>query len=123
MTPRERLERIFRGEMVDVVPFALKGWRIPQCEAELQLRREGMGIVDSRGVYSSTSPNVETSTESYSEGGMGLSRTTVRTPVGELSSVSRRMRSNSPSKVVACCVTRTQSALLFSSVVRPCATL
>jgi len=65
MTPRERLARIFEGEMVDVVPFALKGWRIPQCEAERQLRNEGMGIIDSRSVYSARSPNVEQTTISY----------------------------------------------------------
>lgn len=90
MTPAERLARIFEGEMVDVVPFALKGWRIPQCEAELELRKAGMGIVDSRGVYSTVSPNVERASYSYTEGGIGLVRTVVKTPVGEVTSVSRR---------------------------------
>lgn len=79
--------------MVDVVPFALKGWRIPQCEAERRLRNEGMGIVDSRRVYSARSPNVEQTTISYTENGVGLVRTIVKTRVGELSSVSRRMGS------------------------------
>jgi len=90
MTPRERLARIFEGEMVDAVPFALKGWRVPQCQAELELRNAGMGIVDARGVYSARSPNVERTSYSYSENGLALTRTAIKTPVGELSSVSRR---------------------------------
>ncbi|MFH1572175.1 MAG: hypothetical protein ABIL09_29565, partial [Gemmatimonadota bacterium] len=91
MTPRERLARIFEGELVDVVPFSLKGWRIPQCQAERELRNQGMAILDARGVYSTHSPNVESTSISYVENGVGLSRTVVRTPKGELTSVSRRM--------------------------------
>src|SRR3990172_4655591 len=91
MTPRERLARIFEGELVDVVPFSLKGWRIPQCQAERELRNQGMAILDARGVYSTQSPNVETTAISFVENGALLTRTIVRTPKGELTSVSRPM--------------------------------
>jgi len=40
MTGGEKLEAIFAGEMVDQVPFALKGWRIPKCEMEQRLLDE-----------------------------------------------------------------------------------
>ena len=61
----ERIEAVFAGEFVDKVPFALKGWRIPQCEMERVLRNEGLCIIDSRAVYSSVSPNTETETLSF----------------------------------------------------------
>ncbi len=89
MTSAERLERIFRGEMVDVVPFALKGWRIPQCEAERQLRNDGMAILDAAPVYRTHSPNVETETETFRRDGIGLQRRTIKTPVGSLTSIHR----------------------------------
>ena len=43
ITCAARLEAIFKGDLVDQVPFVLKGWRIPQCEAERQLRNDGLG--------------------------------------------------------------------------------
>lgn len=89
MNCSERLEAIFAGEMVDRVPFALKGWRIPQCEMERKLRNEGMCILDARSVYTSTSPNVETETRSFTEGGIGYQRTIIKTSRGELSALTR----------------------------------
>ena len=59
MTCRERIERIFKGELVDCVPFALKGWRISQCEMERTLRNDGLCIIDSRPVYRTESPNTD----------------------------------------------------------------
>ncbi|MBI2951374.1 hypothetical protein HYY27_04725 [bacterium] len=91
MTCAERIEAIFRGEMVDRVPFALKGWRVPPCRAERALRNGGMGIVDNRPVYSTRSPNTETETLSFSANGIAYERVTVKTPRGVLSSVHRRM--------------------------------
>jgi len=91
MNCAERLEAIFDGELVDKVPFALKGWRIPQCEMERKLRNEGMCILDARSVYSSRSPNVETRTLHFSEDGVGYQRTVIKTPRGELSTLSRQV--------------------------------
>ena len=91
MTCAETIEAVFRGDRVDHVPFALKGWRSQQCRAERELRNDGMGIVDSCGVYRTRSPNVQTRTIHYTENGHALQRTIVTTPVGELTSISRRM--------------------------------
>ena len=46
MTSRQRLEAIFAGQMVDRIPFSLKGWRVPQCQAELELRQSSLSTVD-----------------------------------------------------------------------------
>ena len=93
MTPGGRLEAIFRGQLVDRVPFALKGWRVPQCEAERQLRNRGMGVLDSAPVYAVSSPNVTTTHVEYADGGVHLRRTTVDTPKGPLTWVSRPLGS------------------------------
>ncbi len=89
MTPAQRLEHIFRGDLVDVVPFALKGWRIPQCEDERRLRNDGMAILDMAAVYRTHSPNVEVETCGYVQDGIGYQRRVVRTPVGSLASIHR----------------------------------
>jgi hypothetical protein len=89
VTPRQRLEQVFRGDMVDVVPFALKGWRIPQCADERRLRNDGMAVLDSAPVYRSRSPHVEVETHSYQHEGIGYQRRVIKTPVGSLTSVHR----------------------------------
>lgn len=71
MNCTQRIAAIFEGELVDQVPFVLKGWRIPQCEMERVLRNEGLGIIDSRSVYRSISPNVETETLIFKQDGVG----------------------------------------------------
>jgi hypothetical protein len=75
--------------MVDVVPFALKGWRIPQCEDERRLRNDGMAILDSAAVYRTHSPNVTVETCSYQQDGIGYQRRVVKTPVGSITSIHR----------------------------------
>jgi len=91
MTCAERIETIFMGEMTDQVPFVLKGWRVPSCRAERELRNDGMGIMDSCSVYRTRSPNVSTETIQYSENGQALQRTIAKTPVGDVTWVSRRI--------------------------------
>jgi len=89
MTGRERLEAVFAGEMVDRLPFALKGWRIPHGEAEERLLAEGMCVLDSRSVCRTESPNVTTETV-RSEGRQGHQiETHIHTPKGSLRTVSR----------------------------------
>lgn len=90
MTCAERIGAIFRGETVDKVPFALKGWRIYQCGAERVLRNEGLGIIDTRSVYKTSSPNIDTRTLNYTENGVVLQKTAFNTPKGELYSLTRR---------------------------------
>jgi hypothetical protein len=89
MNSRERLEAIFDGELVDRIPFALKGWRIPQCQAERELRNRGMAILDARPVYEVRSPNVRTEKCSYVKDGATYLRTRITTPEGELSTLGR----------------------------------
>lgn len=40
MNAAQRSEAVFAGEMIDCGPFALKDWRIPQCETERALHRQ-----------------------------------------------------------------------------------
>lgn len=91
MTCAERIEAIFRGDMVDYVPFVLKGWRVPCCREERLLRNDGMGVIDSHAVYRTQSPNVWTKTVHYTENGRACQRTMVETPVGAVTWVSLRM--------------------------------
>ncbi|MAE18706.1 hypothetical protein CMK12_07220 [Candidatus Poribacteria bacterium] len=93
MNCAERIEAVFEGRFADRVPFALKGWRIPKCEMERTLRREGLGIIDSRSVYKSVSPNTETQTQNSRVNGEVYQRTTVETPKGNLSSLTMRVLS------------------------------
>lgn len=89
MNSRERLQRIFEGECVDRIPFALKGWRIPQCQAERELRNRGMAILDAHSVYSVHSPNVHTETRSFIRDGVRCTESRIRTPKGELTTLRR----------------------------------
>lgn len=91
MNAAQRLEAVFAGEMIDCVPFALKGWRIPQCEAERALRNQGMCIFDARSVYRTHSPNVQSETLHFTREGIGYQRTTIKTSKGELSTLNRQV--------------------------------
>ena len=93
MNCAEKIEAVFEGKFVDSVPFALKGWRIPQCEMERILLKEGMGIIDSAPVYKSVSPNTETKTETFNKDGVVYQRTTIKTPKGELFSLTESVPS------------------------------
>jgi len=91
MTAAERLAAVFAGELIDRVPFALKGWRVPQCQAERLLRSQGMCILDSRPVYQVTSPHVQTEAVHFSKDGAGYWRAFIRTPKGELTTLHRQV--------------------------------
>ncbi len=91
MNCEQRIEAIFRGEMVDRVPFVLKGFRVPFCRAERQLRNGGMGVIESCPVYTTTSPNVQIETIHYREHSAACQRTVIKTPAGELTSVSQEV--------------------------------
>jgi hypothetical protein len=87
MNGRERLGAIFEGQLADRIPFALKGWRLPQCQAERELRNRRMAILDSRPVYSVRSPNVHAETCTYTRDGANFRRVRIATPAGELSTL------------------------------------
>ena len=89
MTPRKRVECILRGDMPDKVPLTMYECMIPQCAAERQLRNEGCCIVYRTSVFATHTPNVERRTERFDIDGVSHVRTTHRTPVGELTDLSR----------------------------------
>ncbi|MFQ6042422.1 MAG: hypothetical protein ACE5PV_16320, partial [Candidatus Poribacteria bacterium] len=91
MTCAEKIETVFEGNFADTVPFALKGWRIPKGEMERKLRNEGLCIIDSRSVYKSLSPNTKAESRTYNRDGAVYQRTTIKTPKGELSSLTKRV--------------------------------
>ena len=93
MNCAEKIDAIFDGKFVDTVPFALKGWRIPRGEMAEILLKEGMCIINSGSVYKSVSPNIETKTESFNKDGAVYQKTTIKTPKGELSSLTKRVPS------------------------------
>jgi hypothetical protein len=93
MNCAEKIEAIFDGKFVDAVPFALKGWRIPRNEMAEILLKEGMCIVDSAGVYNSTSPNIKTESQSFQKDGMTYHRTIIKTPEGNLSYMTKHIPS------------------------------
>lgn len=88
MTPRERVLAVLRGEPVDKVPFTIYENFIPQCEVERRLRNEGLCIVQRQiPAYIIETPNCITETYSYTEQGRPRLRTTIRTPLGEISTI------------------------------------
>lgn len=91
MNCAERIKAVFEGKFVDRVPFALKGWRIPHCEMEKILLKEGICVIDSRSVYKSVSPNIKTENQTFEEDGVVYQRRTIKTPKGELSSLTKRV--------------------------------
>ncbi len=94
MNCAEKIEAVFNGEFVDIVPFALKGWRVPRNDEMFKtLLKEGMGIIDSAGVYSSVSPNIRYESETFVKDGMTHHRTIIKTPKGNLSYMSKQVAS------------------------------
>ena len=90
MTGRKKLEAVFRGEMVETVPFALKGWRVPSCTLERELRNRGMAILDHVSVCAERRPNVKQSATTKTVNGLVRSTTVYETPKGTLTDVMER---------------------------------
>lgn len=93
MNCAEKIAAVFEGEFVDAVPFALKGWRIPKCEMEETLRKEGMCIIDSGSVHKSFSPNIKTETQTFEKDGATYHRRIIKTPRGDLSALTKQVPS------------------------------
>ena len=84
MTIRERIETALRGGMPDAVPFNAYENMLPRCQAERQLRNDGMGIVRRRSVLQTETPHVTTETRTYPRDGRTLVTKTYHTPCGDL---------------------------------------
>jgi hypothetical protein len=92
MSPRERVEAALRGERPDRIPFTAYTELLPRCAFERQLRNGGLCLVQrSPAVYRMDSPNV-VHERLHHTGTDGVERltTTVRTPVGTVTSESVR---------------------------------
>ncbi len=88
MKPRERVLAVLRGDQPDRVPFTVYECMIPQCAVERRLRNEGLCIVNRHHPgYRSDRPNCTSQTIRYREDGRDRTRTTIRTPVGEIHTV------------------------------------
>jgi len=90
MTPRERVEVALRGEPADRVPFTIYANKLPRCQVELELRNAGACILErSPGVITTETPNVKTTSITYTENGARLVRTIYETPKGTLTTIDR----------------------------------
>jgi hypothetical protein len=90
MNPRERVERVLRGERVDRVPFTMYECMIPQCAAEREMRNRGLCIVKRDvPVLKIHRPNVKVTQQIYWEEEHKMIRTSYETPVGNLSTLSQ----------------------------------
>jgi len=85
MTPRERVVTALRGGHADKVPFTIYENKIPQCQAERELRNRGLCIVYRKTpVFKTHRPNVRTKQEVWWQDDKQFVRTIVETPVGVL---------------------------------------
>jgi len=89
MTPRERIQAALHGEWADRVPFTIYGNMLPRGEVERSLRNEGLAIIEWNQPYRIETPHVDVVFREYYEGGVLTRRETVRTPVGEVTSVEK----------------------------------
>jgi len=89
MTVRQRIVAALRGEPVDRVPFTAYAGMIPAGDAERRLRALGLGTCNRVGLVKSSTPNVSVDPVEYEAQGVRYSRTTVRTPIGEVYSTRR----------------------------------
>lgn len=81
MNNRERMLKIFKGEMPDRVPFMSFSELMPRGGFEREMRNRGMGLITSCTSLCSELENVEISTKIENS----YKTTTYRTPVGEVS--------------------------------------
>ena len=89
MTPRQRVLAVLEGRRPDKVPFTIYESKIPQCAVERRLRNEGLCIVNRHhGGCKDQTPNCSWETFRYDENGRPRVRHVIRTPVGEVSTVS-----------------------------------
>ena len=91
LTPRERVERTFRRESVDRVPFTIYTGLLPwRTTAERRLRNDGLCLVARAGTFSSASPNVKTKHIQFvGPDGFDRRQTVIKTPRGTLTSTMR----------------------------------
>ncbi len=89
MTPTEKVMISLRGGHSDCVPFTIYESKIPQCQAEREMRNLGLCIVNRTvPAFKTCLPNVKIKSETWDENGTTMTRTWYETPVGNLTSLS-----------------------------------
>lgn len=89
MIPREKVERVLRGERSTIVPFTMYECMIPQCTAEREMRNRGLCIVKRDiPLYRVHRPNVKVTQRVYWEEDREMTRTLYETPKGNISTLS-----------------------------------
>ena len=89
MTIRDRITAALHRQPVDQVPMSIYAGMIPREEWERSLRAKGLGLCGRAFLFTQRTPNCQTETQQFAAEGVIYSRTVIRTPVGEVSSVSR----------------------------------
>ncbi len=86
MTPKQRVMAVLRGEAADRLPFTVYASKVPQCEAERELRNRGMCLVHRIRSYTVEYPNVRVTEARYhDQRGRWVVRRQYETPAGTLS--------------------------------------
>jgi hypothetical protein len=89
MTPRQRVLAVLRGERPDKVPFTIYESMIPQCAVERKLRNDGLCIVHRRcPAWKEQNPGCTWESHRFEQEGRPRVRHLIRTPVGDLTSLS-----------------------------------
>lgn len=90
MTARERVLAALRREPVDFVPFVVYENKLPMGAADRRLRNAGLALCQRGGtVYRTHTPGIDRRTVVQVENGATVHRTTITTPRGELTTVTR----------------------------------
>ncbi|MFA6929269.1 MAG: hypothetical protein WCT05_03000 [Lentisphaeria bacterium] len=89
MTPREKVMISLQGGHTDCVPFTIYEQKIPQCQAEREMRNRGLCIVNRTvPAFKTHRPNVKIKHETWVENDRTMTRTWYETPAGTLTSLS-----------------------------------
>lgn len=87
MTVRERIITALRGGRPDKVPFTSYESMTPSADVLPTLLARGLGYVKRIGVYRTRHPNCSIAATPFEQDGVGLVRTDIRTPAGDLHSI------------------------------------
>jgi len=87
MTPRQRIRAVLHGDLPDQVPLTIYWLMLPRGERERRLRQAGLAIVERMPLYWEERPHCDLIRHEYRESGVLTVRETIRTPVGDVSSV------------------------------------
>ncbi len=85
MSVRDDVLTVLRGGKPERVPWTIYSVQLFRGHAERELRNQGLGMLRSWPVCTSSTPHVEVETRTIWENGKQLLRRTYHTPVGSVS--------------------------------------